>query len=332
VSRSPAVLALAVVLVAGAAPRSRSLHAEEAPPPPRRTFVFAYEAKIPAPPEGSRRLDAWIPLPIEDELQQVAGLEIHARVAGKEVAVERTKEATYGNRFAYVGLDAPQGELVLGWTATITRTQDRGQTTGPVHPRFTQADRLLPIDGKAAQLAKDLGVDSGADVRARGLKIYENVVTTMHYDKVAEGWGLGDFERACDVGKGNCTDFHAKFMGIARAAGIPARFTMGIPMTPDASGTAGGYHCWAHFFDGAHWVPVDASEAQKVVEKDPAKAAWFFGHLDPDRIALTVGRDVDYAPKQRGETPLFIVYPHAEVDGKAVSIPKENRSFTWKAP
>jgi transglutaminase-like putative cysteine protease len=118
-------------------------------------------------------------------------------------------------------------------------------------------------------------------------------------------------------------------MGVARAAGIPSRFTMGIPMTAEPKGKAGGYHCWAHFHDGKRWVPVDISEAQKVVTKDPAKANWFFGHLDPDRVALTVGRDVDYAPRQKGETPLFIVYPYAEVDGNAVA--PESRSFTWDA-
>ncbi len=74
---------------------------------------------------------------------------------------------------------------------------------------------------------------------------------------------------------------------------------------------------------------MDISEAQKVVAKDPAKAQWFFGHLDPDRLTLSVGRDLTLMPAQKGPPLLFFAYPYAEVDGKAVDVPKENRSFTW---
>jgi transglutaminase-like putative cysteine protease len=310
--------------LAAAAP---ALAGDEAPP--SRTFVFAYEAKVPAAPQGTKRLQAWIPLPVEDDIQKVADLRASATLAGQEVLVQSTRDEASGNRFAYVVADDPRGELVLRWTATITRAEDRGQGTGAVQPRDLAANRLLPVTGRAAELAQRLGVDQAGDANARSRVIYDEVLKSMVYDKQAPGWGKGDFERACDVGKGNCTDFHAKFLGIARAAGIPARFTMGIPITPEASGTAAGYHCWAHFHNGTTWVPVDISEAQKVLEKDPEKARWFYGHLDADRVALTIGRDVDYAPRQQGETPLFIVYPYAEADGKALEIPKENRSFTW---
>ena len=244
--------------------------------------------------------------------------------------VEQGKDATYGNRMAFVGVDAPKADVVVRWTATVTRKADTGQGTAAVLDRFKEADRMVPITGKAADLAKELGVAGSSDVRERAKKAYDNVLSTMVYDKVAPGWGKGDFARACEVGKGNCTDFHAKFTGIARAGGIPVRFTMGIPLSTEPKGTAGGYHCWAHFFDGTHWIPVDISEAQKINAKDPAKAQWFFGHLDPDRVALSVGRDLTLVPKQKGDPLQFFAYPYVEVDGKATDVPKENRSFTWE--
>ena len=299
-------------------------------PVAERTFRFTYETKVAKPADGAKRLDAWIPLPLEDDLQAVADVAVVAQVDGKDVPFEITKDEPYGNRMVHVGLDAPKGELTLRWSATITRKLDAGQGKGPVLDRFKQADNLVPIDGQAAQLAKDLGLDkSDVAVAERARKLYDDVLHTMQYDKVAEGWGKGDFDRACKVGKGNCTDFHAKFTGIGRAAGIPVRFTMGIPLSTEKTGTAGGYHCWAHFHDGKAWTPVDISEAQKLLGKDDAKAQWFFGHLDADRIALTVGRDLTLSPKQAGKPLLFFAYPYVEVDGAIVNVPKEARAFTW---
>lgn len=339
-----AILPLACVLTLGGAasraladlPPPKGAPAPAAPPAPKpaavpeRTFRFTYATTVAKPADGAKRLDAWIPLPLEDAIQSVSMDEVVAQVDGHDVPFEITKDEPYGNRMVHVGLDAPKGELKLRWTATITRRLDAGQGAGPVLDRFTQADHLVPIDGLAAQLAKELGLDkSEVPVGDRARKLYENVLTSMHYDKVAEGWGKGDFERACKVGKGNCTDFHAKFTGIARAAGIPVRFTMGIPLDTSPTGTAGGYHCWAHFHDGKVWTPVDISEAQKLLGKDDAKAQWFFGHLDADRVALTVGRDLTLSPKQAGAPLLFFAYPYAEVDGASVTIPKEARSFTW---
>ena len=299
--------------------------------PATRAFAFTYEVKIPKPADGSKRLEAWIPLPIEDDLQKVADLEVEATHAGQAVPVKQGKDATYGNRIAHVAVDAPSGEVVMRWSAKITRAVDEGQGKGPVLERFRQPDDLIPITGRAAELAEKVGAkDASAPVRDRAKRIYDDVLTTMVYDKETPGWGKGDFERACDVCKGNCTDFHAKFIGVGRAAAIPVRFTMGISLTPKAEDKTNGYHCWAHFHDGTTWVPVDISEAQKVNAKDPAKAQWFFGHLDADRIALTVGRDITLEPKQKGPALLHFVHPYAEVDGKPVDLPKESRTFSWK--
>jgi hypothetical protein len=325
--------ALAPIALAALAVVPAPTRAEEAAPATRK-FAATYTVTVPAPAADAKHQDVWIPLPIEDELQKVEGLQVTAKVGDAVVPHHVTADPTYGNKMVHVGLDAPKGALTVTWTATVTRTEDRGQGMGPTNERFLQPDKFLPLDGKAVSLAKELGVDKGdAEVRARGKKIYENVLTTMTYDKKEPGWGKGDFDRACTVCKGNCTDFHAKFMGVARASGIPSRFTMGISLSAKPADKTTGYHCWAHFLDGKNWVPVDISEAQKVNETDPAKAQWFFGHLDADRIALAVGRDLTLSPKQAGDPLLFFVFPYAEVDGKAIEWPKDAatyRSFSWE--
>ena len=82
--------------------------------------------------------------------------------------------------------------------------------------------------------------------------------------KYGSGWGVGDASRACDARTGNCSDFHAYFIALARAIGIPARLAIGAAIPSERhDGKIDGYHCWAEFFADGKWWPVDISEADK---------------------------------------------------------------------
>jgi transglutaminase-like putative cysteine protease len=144
--------------------------------------------------------------------------------------------------------------------------------------------------------------------------IYNHVVSTVKYDKTGKGWGRGDIYYACSERRGNCTDFHAIFIGYCRALGIPARFAIGFPLPADrGQGQIAGYHCWAEFYaKGIGWVPIDASEAAK----NPSKREYFFGAHDENRIEFTNGRDVVLTPEQHSAPLNYFVYPYAEADGK----------------
>jgi len=190
--------------------------------------------------------------------------------------------------------------------------------------RSLRPDRLVPIDGLISALAEQQtrGLTQPLE-KARA--IYNFVVSTMRYDKSGEGWGRGDAIYACNVRKGNCTDFHALLIGMMRAAGIPARFEIGFPLPPDrAAGEIPGYHCWAQFYlEGVGWVPVDASEAWK----NPGQRNYFFGAHDPHRVLFTRGRDIRFNPAQRGEPLNYFIYPYAELDGKAFTGVESKFSF-----
>ena len=131
---------------------------------------------------------------------------------------------------------------------------------------------------------------------------------------------------ACDAKRGNCTDFHALIIGMARSAGIPARFAIGLPLPETrGAGKIPGYHCWAELYvSGRGWVPVDASEAVK----HPAKAAYFFGHHDENRLELSRGRHLILSPAQHGPPVNFFVDPYAEIDGKRHQV--IDRTLTFK--
>lgn len=136
----------------------------------------------------------------------------------------------------------------------------------------------------------------------------------MRYDKSGTDWGRGDALFACEVRRGNCTDFHALVIAMARSVGVPARFAIGLPLPGErGSGPIAGYHCWAELYvEGRGWVPVDASEAAK----DPARREYFFGHHDENRLELSQGRNLRLNPAQHGPRLNFFVYPYAEVDGR----------------
>ena len=126
--------------------------------------------------------------------------------------------------------DSPAGPF---WS--VTRYEDNGQGRGAQNARYLKGTTLIPIEGDAADRATalveelQLGEEGLSDTE-RAKRIYDDVLDKMVYDKKEPGYGMGDFIRSIEVCKGNCTDFHARFMGVGRKAGLPVRFTMGIPL------------------------------------------------------------------------------------------------------
>jgi len=183
--------------------------------------------------------------------------------------------------------------------------------------RFLQADRRVPLQGVIAELAaqETRGI---SEPLAKARAIYDYVIATMRYDKSGTSWGNGDAIWACTAKRGNCTDFHSLFIGMMRAAGIPARFEIGFPLPADQhDGSVPGYHCWAEFYVEPYgWIPVDASEAWK----HPEKKNYFFGAHDDNRLQFTVGRDIRLDPPQQGDPLNYFIYPYAELDGKPFAV------------
>jgi hypothetical protein len=138
------------------------------------------------------------------------------------------------------------------------------------------------------------------------------------------GWGRGDAIYACDFRTGNCSDFHAYFIALARSIGIPARFAIGATIPADTNeGTIEGYHCWAEFLADGRWVPVDISEAWK----NRKLADYYFGHNPANRFELTKGRDLVVDPEPASGPINFLAYPLLEMNGEIV---KPETTFTFR--
>ncbi|HUJ14953.1 MAG TPA: transglutaminase-like domain-containing protein [Thermoanaerobaculia bacterium] len=283
-----------------------------------RSFEGTYTATITKIPVDAGVLNVWIPIPTTREDQQITDVKIDSAYSWK-----RMREKEFGDEYIVATIPAPQtGEFTVKVTFRATRHNvaysDLANVTLSKRElaRALRADRLVTISPRIVKLADQITAGK-TNVTDQARAIYDYLASTMKYDKTIPGWGNGDTERACDIKAGNCTDFHSFFMSLARAKGIPARFLIGFPL-PAASGKSPGYHCWAEFYDGHAWVPIDASEASK--STDPAVRAFLFGNLGADRIEFTRGRDLTLNPPT-SEPVNYFLYPRAEAKGKVVGTP-----------
>lgn len=320
---------LLAVLLAGCS-------SSEAPPPERpseesapalaRTFAIEYVASFSGLEPGAP-LRAWVPVPATSELQEIGQVSVSVSARGLEHRF--TEDPIWGNRILYLEGPAPAAEVEVTLGYTVTRRERKVDFANLAQAELSEAERarglapgrLVVIDERIRGEASAL---QGDDPQALAQAAYDHVALQMVYDKSGEGWGRGDSIYACEVGKGNCTDYHAYFMALCAARGVPTRFEIGLfgPYDPRPGETVklGGYHCWAEFFAG-EWVPVDISEGDK-------KDLPFFGHQTPNRVTLSRGRDLVLEPAQAGEPLNYFVNPYAEVSGKPH--PGVSKRATWR--
>jgi transglutaminase-like putative cysteine protease len=259
-------------------------------------------------------------MPQTDPYQQIANLRIEGPAGYQTATLD-------GNKMVHVSATQGPLEIKLSFDATREEHIQSRLYGGPPLPRdedpkdlarYLRPDRLVPLDNQIRAWAREVVEKANAHTDLEMARaIYNHVIATVKYDKTGKGWGRGDIYYACEARRGNCTDFHAIFIGYARAMGIPARFAIGFPLPADrGAGQIAGYHCWAEFYaKGIGWIPIDASEAGK----NPDKREYFFGAHDENRIEFSKGRDLTLAPCQQGEPLNYFVYPYAEADGKPLT-------------
>jgi transglutaminase-like putative cysteine protease len=287
--------------------------------PAQRSFRFTYAFTVRDVPQG-KPVNIWFPMAVSDRWQDVKVVSQSGDLPLHSSADKQYGDAIFHAESPKAGRPEYHFEVVY----EVTRRERIGYSNGsfiapaaptskPVLVRFSQADVLVPIHGRLADLASEQVKASNAVTpiqKARAL--YDYVFSTMRYDKSGTGWGHGDSEWACDSHHGNCTDFHSLFASMARSQGIPTRFAIGFSIPTDKpSGTIPGYHCWADFYADRHWVPVDISEAWKAQQKKD----YYFGTHDDNRVQFSVGRDIVLIPAQKGKPLNYFVYPYVEVEG-----------------
>jgi transglutaminase-like putative cysteine protease len=291
-----------------------------------RSFSIEYVGKISRPPDGAKKLRVWMPAPQSSTVQTIRNLSF-----SRTPRVET--EGKYGNKIAYWEVDNPKEEVAIRMSFACERKEvamdlSRLATDGKENLDFAvfrNADKLVVVDDEIRKMAHDI-TEGKKSTLEKGRAIYDYVLGKMTYDKNQPGWGTGSTKRACEVGKGNCTDFHALFNSLCRAEGIASGFEIGLylPYEKGKQEALGGYHCWAFFrVPGKTWVPVDCSEADRF----PERKEFLFGGHTSNRVTLSTGRDITLEPKQAGEPLNYFLNPYAEADGEPI---KTEKSWSFR--
>jgi len=279
-------------------------------------FEFVYRVKLPEI-RGDARL--WIPLAKTGSFQTITEEKIEIPITW-----EKVRDRDYGNDICVIQpRPGDSGKTIELRYLVVRKEKSAYPANGEDTSRFLRPEKLVPMNATFQSLAQEATAGKKNDLdRAKAL--YDHVLGRMRYDKTGTGWGKGDAVYACDARTGNCSDFHAYFIALARSVGIPARFAIGATIPADKNeGAIEGYHCWAEFFANGRWVPVDISEAWK----NPYLAEYYFGHNPANRFELTKGRDLIVDPLPATGPINFLAYPLFEMDGKAI---KPETSFAFR--
>jgi transglutaminase-like putative cysteine protease len=278
-------------------------------------FEFVYRVKL---PEIKGEARVWIPLAKTDAFQTVAEEKLNIPVKW-----ERVQDRDYRNDICVLYPQSSDSGKTVEVRYRVTRKEKASYSASTAEAaRYLRPETLVPVNETFRTLAQKATAGKTDDLE-RAKALYNHVIGRMRYDKSGTGWGRGDAMYACDVRTGNCTDFHAYFIALARSVGIPARFAIGATIPADKNeGTIEGYHCWAEFLAGGRWVPVDISEAWK----NPKLADYYFGHNPANRFELTKGRDLVVDPEPASGPINFLAYPLLEMNGEVIK-PETTFSF-----
>jgi transglutaminase-like putative cysteine protease len=196
-----------------------------------RVFEIATRVEV-LQPIGPTRV--WLPTPLAvAPYQKTMGDNYHAG-AGSVVMIE-----TNANEPDILGATWDEGvRPVLTLTSRVaTRDHAVDLATPSVPPPrdmatlagFLRPTRLIPTDGIVKTTADAITGRGGTDFdKARA--IYDWIVDNTFRDPKTVGCGTGDIRfmlESRNLG-GKCADLNALFVGLARAAGLPARDVYGL--------------------------------------------------------------------------------------------------------
>ena len=237
------------------------------------------------------------------------------------------------------------------WTVDFSVKGKTQKASAEELKNFLRPTKLLPPDGIVKETAIEITGRAKTDIE-KARAIYEWIVENTSRNPKTRGCGIGDIRfmlESKDLG-GKCADLNALYVGLARAAGLPARDVYGIRVAKSELGYKSlgassenitkAQHCRAEvYLNDYGWVPVDPADVRKVVLEEPPgnrpiddemvkKArARLFGSWEMNWMAYNFAHDVAL-PGSSGEPVGFLMYPQAETaDGRLDSLDPDSFKY-----
>ena len=337
-----------------ALPKTARLFAESATPARWRTFELTTRVEVHSSSGATR---VWLPAALIEETpyQQTLANRFHAE-DGTARMVESKADAV-----GIIAAEYPAGvKPVLTLTSRIATRDYAVDFSAPVKAPKADSDelryylrptKLLPTDGVVKATAAEITSGAHTDIE-KARAIYEWIVENTFRDPKTRGCGVGDIRfmlESKDFG-GKCADLNALYVGLTRAAGLPARDVYGIRVAKSELGyrslgaasenVTKAQHCRAEVYLAAYgWVPVDPADVRKVALEEPPgnrplsddlvkKArARLFGSWEMNWIAYNFAHDVAL-PGSSGASIGFLMYPQAETaDGRLDCLDPDNFKY-----
>ena len=314
-----------------------------------RTFETVTRVEITMP---TGAVQAWVPLPLSQDTDWFQTLE--NGVSGNFEKSRIVLEPVYRAAMVVATFKAGEQQPVLDVTSRF-RTRDRKvelkpgagmQATSSELATYLKPTELMPTDGIVRDTALEITKRARTDVdKARA--VYEWVVENTERNPKTRGCGVGDIKAMLESKalNGKCADLNALFVGLVRAAGVPARDVYGVRVADSVRGyrslgKAGditkAQHCRAEFYaHGIGWIPVDPADVRKVIleEKpgltltdDVVKEArtMLWGGWEGNWLGYNYAHDVRLPGSSKAAVP-FLMYPQAEnAQGRLDSLDAEN--------
>jgi transglutaminase-like putative cysteine protease len=351
-------LTVSAGLALGAFPR---VYREAAADDPTKWRAFEVTTQIEVvDPVGAVRV--WIPIPLLTDTDYFK--REGDTWTGNFKAARAVKYDRYGTGLVFAEWPASEKSPMMEVKSRfMTRDRQLVLSAKPERPvredkavldYFRKPSKLIRTDGVVATTSKGivLGLKSDAD---KAQAIYDWIVDNTFRDPKVRGCGIGDISTMLETGYlgGKCADLNALYVGLARAAGLPARDVYGVRCAASgefkslgkADDITTAQHCRAEVYLGRYgWTPVDPADVRKVVLEenqtgqlpldDPKvkrARAKLFGAWEMNWLPYNYAHDVRL-PQSNGPEIGFLMYPQLETaNGRRDSLDPKNFKYTITA-
>ncbi|GAB2594790.1 transglutaminase family protein [Ramlibacter solisilvae] len=284
----------------------------------------------------------WLPVPsLETPWQRT----VNTSWSGNASDARLVADGTTGAKVLVARFDDGTSEptiVLSNRVETQSRAVDwkQGLAGAPADPadlrKWLAPSERIVTDGIVRKVATQIVLGARSD-REKAQRIYDWVVVSTYREPKVRGCGEGDIKAMLETGNlsGKCADINALFVGLCRAAGLPARDIYGLRLAPSAFGyrelganpasLKGAQHCRAEVHLKEHgWVAMDPADVTKVMRQETAEWIKDAGHpiVAPVRKALfgswegnwmgfNTASDIRLPGAKRGKLGFFM-YPQAE--------------------